>query len=76
MSNNSEMLTPQEAAEYLNISPRFLYTLTKHGVIPCVRMGLGKTKTPRYPRKLLDEWIRMQCQSAVSSNTSGQADSQ
>jgi len=70
------MLTPKEAAAYLSISPRFLYTLTKHGVIPCVRMGLGRTKTVRYSRKLLEEWIRAQSQSAVSSNTSGQADSQ
>ena len=33
------LLKPREAADILAISERTLWTLTKQGVIPCVRLG-------------------------------------
>ena len=44
------LLTPAEAAAALRISPRLLWSKTKIGEIPCVRIG----KCVRYdPRSLL-----------------------
>ncbi len=34
-----KLLKPREAADILAISERTLWTLTKEGVIPCVRLG-------------------------------------
>lgn len=41
-------LRPREAAKALGVSPRFLWTLTKGGRIPCVILGSGKRKTVLY----------------------------
>ena len=38
-SETPRLLKPREAAELLAISERTLWTLTKQGVIPCVRLG-------------------------------------
>lgn len=47
------LLTPAEAAAALRISPRLLWSKTKVGLIPCIRIG----KTVRYSPKALQEWI-------------------
>jgi len=47
-------LTPTECAEALAISERHLSTLTKQGVIPCVRLG----NSPRYPVDVVREALR------------------
>lgn len=48
------LLTPQEAAAALRISPRLLWSKTKSGEIPCVRIG----KAVRYSPAGLQEFIR------------------
>jgi hypothetical protein len=47
------LLTPIEAAAALRISPRLLWSKTKIGEIPCVRIG----KAVRYVPAALQEWI-------------------
>jgi excisionase family DNA binding protein len=47
------LLTPSEAAAALRISPRLLWSKTKLGEIPCVRIG----KAVRYSAAALQEWI-------------------
>jgi excisionase family DNA binding protein len=48
-----EILLPFEAAKYLRISERTLFTLTKTGAIPCSRVGRNK----RYSRSTLKAFI-------------------
>jgi excisionase family DNA binding protein len=50
------LLTADEAAFALAISPRTLWTLTNAGQIPCVRLG----RCVRYAPDALQEWIRGQ----------------
>ena len=45
--------TPKEAAAALGISPRLLWSRTKIGEIPCLRIG----KAVRYSPAALQEWI-------------------
>lgn len=47
------LLTPVRAAQSLSISPRTLWTLTKSGQIPCVRIG----RLVRYDPQDLQRWI-------------------
>ena len=47
------LLTPSEAAAALRISPRLLWSKTKIGEIPCVRIG----KAVRYDPRALVKWI-------------------
>jgi excisionase family DNA binding protein len=47
------LLTPTEAATVLRISPRLLWSKTKSGEIPCLRIG----RTVRYSTTSLQEWI-------------------
>jgi excisionase family DNA binding protein len=47
------LLTPSEAAAALRISPRLLWSKTKAGEIPCIRIG----KAVRYAPSALQEWI-------------------
>ncbi len=49
-----QLLRSTEAAAYLSISPRTLWTLTKRGDIPCVRIG----RSVRYDRRDLEAWIQ------------------
>jgi excisionase family DNA binding protein len=51
---NRLLLLPREAAKALAISERTLWTLTKAGEIPCVRLGSSK----RYNLHDLEEYIR------------------
>ena len=50
-------LRPREAAQALSISERHLFTLTKDGEIPCVRIGSGSRKTVLYPMESLRNWL-------------------
>jgi excisionase family DNA binding protein len=47
------LLKPREAAAALGISPRLLWSKTKLGEIPCIRLG----KAVRYSPAALQEWI-------------------
>jgi hypothetical protein len=50
-------LRPRDAAKALSISERHLFTLTKDGEIPCVRIGSGSRKTVLYPMDSLRNWL-------------------
>jgi excisionase family DNA binding protein len=50
------LLTADEAAFALAISPRTLWTLTNAGQIPCVHLG----RCVRYAPDALQDWIREQ----------------
>jgi excisionase family DNA binding protein len=56
------LLTPQEAAEALAISPRKLWGMTASGEIPCVRLG----RSVRYPVNDLQRWIDHQTKGGES----------
>jgi hypothetical protein len=47
------LLSPKEAALALRISPRLLWSLTKSGEIPCVRLS----RCVRYAPAALQRWI-------------------
>jgi excisionase family DNA binding protein len=47
------LLTPREAAAALRISERLLWSKTKLGEIPCIRIG----KAVRYSPAALQAWI-------------------
>lgn len=49
-----QLLTAREAAQRLSISQRYLYTLTRSGVLPCVRIG----QSVRYSVATIQNWIR------------------
>jgi len=53
-------LRPKDAAKALGISVRHLFTLTKGGHIPCVRIGSGTRKTVLYPVEELRAWLAEQ----------------
>lgn len=59
-STQSEILVDAEAAsQSLSISPRLLWTLTKSGEIPSLRLG----RRVLYPRKALEKWVEQRIQS-------------
>ena len=47
------VLTAQQAAEYLGISPRELYMLLKAGRIPAFKVGTEW----RFDRAAIDRWV-------------------
>jgi excisionase family DNA binding protein len=53
-------LRPAEAAKALGISPRTLWSLTRDGHIPCVRLGGGKRHIVLYPVAALQTWLDSQ----------------
>lgn len=59
------LLDPLEAAAALKISPRTLWSLTKAGRIPCIRIG----RQIRYGVAVLERWI-----AAESSAAQGRTD--
>lgn len=61
ISPNSLLLTANQAAESLAISPRKLWSLTASGEIPCVRIG----RSVRYPVSELQRWIEEQMEGGV-----------
>lgn len=50
-------LRPREAARALGVSARTLWTWTKTGHVPHVRVGDGKRKTTLYPVAELRDWL-------------------
>jgi len=48
------LLTPRQAAKALAISEKTLYTYTRRGLIPCLRIGAAK----RYALADLKAWIQ------------------
>lgn len=50
-------LRPRQAAQMLGVSPRTLYTWTKRGLVPHIRVGTGKRKTVLYPVAMLQAWL-------------------
>ncbi|MBM4330266.1 MAG: helix-turn-helix domain-containing protein [Deltaproteobacteria bacterium] len=48
-----EIMTPQEAAEYLSIHVRTIYRLVKKGEIPGRKVG----GSWRFKKDALDEWL-------------------
>jgi excisionase family DNA binding protein len=55
------LLRPREAAEALALSPRTLWTLTRRGEIPALRVpGRGKARSLRYSVADLQAWIDRQ----------------
>jgi excisionase family DNA binding protein len=50
------LLKPREAAQALSISARTLWTLTRRGEVPCVRIG----RAVRYAPADLRAWIDAQ----------------
>ena len=48
------LLTVNEAAQVLALSPRKLWTMTKAGEIPSLKLG----RSVRYPVESLREWVR------------------
>ena len=55
-------LRPREAAEALGISPRLLFTWTKDGVIPAVKVG----RTVLYSTIELQAWLSRQAEANVA----------
>jgi excisionase family DNA binding protein len=49
-------LTPRETAHSLGISERSLWSLTRQGRVPCVRLG----GSVRYPLDALKRWLSEQ----------------
>lgn len=58
------LLTPQQAAEALAISPRKLWGMTASGEIPHIRIG----RSVRYPVDDLRRWIDAQTKGARDDN--------
>lgn len=57
------LLTARQAAKALSISERTLYTLTKTGEIPAIKVG----RLVRYDPRDLDAWIHRAKNSRIAS---------
>ena len=70
MSNNVQsqpvVLRYREAAKALGVSQRTLWLWTKAGIVPHVRVGLGRRKTILYPLDELKAWLARQSQTQVN----------
>ena len=60
------VLRYREAAKVLGISPRTLWLWTKNGLVPHVRVGLGRRKIILYPLDELRSWLARQAKAAQS----------
>jgi len=56
------VLRYREAAKLLGVSPRTLWLWTKKGIVPHVRVGLGRRKLILYPIDELKSWLSRQTQ--------------
>jgi excisionase family DNA binding protein len=52
-----EILTSQEAREFLRIGRTKLWELTKQGEIPAYRIGSGRASSLRYKKSDLIRWL-------------------
>ena len=58
MNNENVLaLSAKDTAKALGISDRYLWNLTKDGVIPCIRLGSGARKKVLYPVEALRQWM-------------------
>jgi excisionase family DNA binding protein len=57
VENGDEILTGQEARQFLKISRSTLWKLTRERKIPAYRVGDGKTSNLRYKRSELVAWL-------------------
>jgi len=48
-----EIITPREAAEYLNLNVRTIYRLAKNGKLPGHKVG----RSWRFSKDALDKWL-------------------
>ena len=71
ISLHSLVLRYREAAKVLGISRSTLEAWTKAGIIPHVRVGLGRRKTILYPLDELKAWLARQSQTQVDGKKSG-----
>lgn len=58
---NSNLLTPQQAADYLGIKLSTIYQLSMRRILPTVKVG----RLNRYKRQDIDKWIEQNTQEAV-----------
>lgn len=58
MKEQRLLLTSREAARALSICEKTLWTMTRNGEIPVIRIG----RAVRYPLDGLKEWIRKSCE--------------
>ncbi len=61
------LISGREAAKLLSVCERTLYTLTKAGEIPAVRIG----RAVRYSMDDLKEWIRRASEKKCENNENG-----
>lgn len=60
------VLRYREAAKVLGVSPRTLWLWTKNGLVPHVRVGLGRRKIILYPLEELRSWLSRQSRASQS----------
>jgi len=60
------VLRYREAAKVLGVSPRTLWLWTKNGLVPHVRVGLGRRKIILYPLEELRSWLSRQAKVSQS----------
>ncbi|MGH7967126.1 MAG: helix-turn-helix domain-containing protein [Limisphaerales bacterium] len=56
------LLTTEQAAEFLAITPRMLRGLVLAGIVPCVKIN---RRVFRFRRESLDEWVKKRERAAV-----------
>ena len=57
MGRREEILTSEEARQYLKIGRTKLWQLTKGNMIPAYRLGTGKSSSLRYKKSELLRWL-------------------
>ena len=55
-NETAQLITFEEAADYLRFHPSTVYRLARQGAIPAVKVG----KQWRIHRKTLDDWVQQQ----------------
>jgi excisionase family DNA binding protein len=65
------VLRYREAAKVLGVSQRTLWLWTKAGLIPHVRVGLGRRKTILYPLDEIKAWLANQSRTQINGKKSG-----
>ena len=57
MTDDDELMTVQEAAAFLRVPPSWVYSHTRGGTIPVLRIG---PRLLRVPRRALLAWVDAQ----------------